>query len=567
MLLPVTPLLIASRSGDSVLQRVAQSHQRFEVSASIEIEPLVTKTIAAGTTMLVGTWEDLDDVTGPQSASVAYKNKSLQRLMLGERRKIPLKLLKKKFQVFNEQTEASESWNPGSILIALIGKTTAPFSGGSAAEGGQYLGALANAIVHYHFRFFGTKDNSKMGSLSATEVPKQEVTLKEAPGVEAQLEMKKSTVLARHLLKAKRTTKARAGLSKFAASLLTGLSGLLPPPWNLVLGGGAIIVQAAANSTDDILRLNLYETLSDVAQGEPQVGQKTQTVPLQLENGFLQQINDPESEFIAGEVSTDGTIKGLIRVTERNPTYISNINDWTLVGYGNRDSGGVALDTTNRFQRPQDQGIHRIAAKNPNGSADYQFYNMIELDLKLNSTHLIMSRGSGTSREYAAFQHSELLAAFPTTRVITPVTGAGYVPSFWLCTDRITTSGKVFPRVFSAGVGAELSMITPTATGRPGWQNTAGLLMLVWTGTYLKAYWQPRESTSTAAGFLHGYLGIGPGMIPVPQPLKNADEPAVQEEEDEEDESDQLVAWVSRIRPLEEDQDTCLTEEIDPIPE
>ncbi|APG79033.1 putative capsid [Beihai astro-like virus] len=378
----LNPLVVAEEAKDPILNMKCMSYNCFKVlSAKLELKAVCGPNAAVGTTATVGSWQNVDDPTGPQTPNTALKMDRAVTVGIGMRACAPIKHSDEVKVVYTEATAAPRTWNPGHAIVSLIGQTGTVYN---QEQTPVWKRPLWHAFLHYTYHFTSPKDNRNRGSLAAGDLDDQKVSLHEIPDEPLVLEMPNSPAARKLICRGRKAQgRGRAGLWDFASGILQGLSGVLPPPWGSLLNAGVALVRPKTATTreGDTIQLELFQTLSDVAQDQPVMGVEARTTQMDLINGHYTQMTDPGANSVLEDSDGGGGVLpptgGGIVWHDANPDDWSGDEQIIVNSYVNKYADNYFNEVYPVYSS-SDVNYNITVTKGPLAGNNYQFYHAME---------------------------------------------------------------------------------------------------------------------------------------------------------------------------------------------
>nr|AVM87175.1 capsid protein [Wenling longspine snipefish astrovirus] len=300
------PLVVASEGQDKFLKLETERWSRYKLeSFSLELNPMLGKNSVMGTTQLVGVFDNPEDPKGPKTLNSAKK--CIHRdIQVGTKGSCKGPRRTDIWYMINPGGDLTNS-TPYMMFVALSGKTVRVYGDGN------YDGPLSQVVVRYTYLFSGPKDAEGRGTLENVRVEDSPVDLVEEAGKPAVMVVN-NTALASYCQRTESLGNPR-GLGTWVrkgANILSGLfgvaSGVLPPPFNIILNGGAAILKIVAGSTKTTSRFYIYRTMEEAESDTPIVTQETGVTKLRTGlNGAFRQLNHPDPPtWLGGDGSGPG---------------------------------------------------------------------------------------------------------------------------------------------------------------------------------------------------------------------------------------------------------------------
>lgn len=261
----VNPMTLAARSQHPGLQAAAGVHKMYTVQkCSVKLVPVVSNTMALGTTCVVGVWEDPTG-SGPQNINEARQ--SGKQGQVGQEIVFSPKCVNdRKYNVIATQDQKENT--PFLIFVAVYGKTTHAFTGN------PFTGLLYHMYLSIDYQFYTVASNKNFAAESKS-VQKTAVTIKgTADGVELIAKANLMTC-GRHQ---KGTTVRRAGqegvdglgraIFRIVGFALDIGQSVLPPPWSTLLYAGSFFLRAFGATGEPTDRAKAYSSYENAQEND-----------------------------------------------------------------------------------------------------------------------------------------------------------------------------------------------------------------------------------------------------------------------------------------------------------
>nr|AVM87606.1 capsid protein [Wenling rattails astrovirus 2] len=312
------PLAIASDGVDPILSLLISTWSRYQpLKFEVLLKPVAGMNAAQGSTATVGHWDNPSDPKGPKALNTAHKV-AHQDVVIGRASRMLMpKVDHPREYTIDIGADANET-RPYYCFVCVAGLTTRVYAQSSTDD--RFKGALWQVVVKYTYRLFGPKDASMRGKLHNFPADNALIEIVEAVGKSAKLRITGGSATADAIIRdlvqlyeaALESGDARMARGwwewlRKAALILVGAAEatapFLPPPFNVIVGGGAFLVGGIISLTPEALKgtagavaeLEMFRTLEEHSSHIPILSTADRVTPVGLTTGaVLQQVNHPE---------------------------------------------------------------------------------------------------------------------------------------------------------------------------------------------------------------------------------------------------------------------------------
>lgn len=289
LVVSTNPVHLVAQTRDVHLTKILQQYSRFKVQAfKLSARPVVGASAAAGTTLTLGLWDNVQTPTGPPDPNTARRVKSSASISIGSSGSCSGPSRNDRWYNVIPTTDTPDSI-PYMMFGSLFGVTSAVY------QKGNWNGHVWEVQVDYSYIFDGPTDNPTT-DLSHLKLEGLRVKLVEQVGKPAQLVVKDAALAAavRHHALSKHDSFLRRCIG-ILTDLAAAGSAFLPPPWNIIVGGGAILVKSVigeGNDADEVT-FQMYTSVDNARSDDPIDSQATRTTEMQTgQSGSYLQLTD-----------------------------------------------------------------------------------------------------------------------------------------------------------------------------------------------------------------------------------------------------------------------------------